>query len=389
MDNQNDNLEVSALDDAARAEERERQAEEFEAGQHEEAQPQVEPSATITAANLFKQPVNPLKPYCPKFAIPGALTILAGDPKAGKTTLLLHLLSAVTNGEKFLGEQCLKTNALYASEQNSVVLREQLRNVPALESNSRLHFIPLEMNCEWELEGHGDEPHNYGHPLYRAKVFTEWREQVDFWRKQIVKTHAKILVVDTFVSFARLESGDSFDAGVMTGLFMELKTLFQTRNDLSIVVLHHLRKGDSNNPSPIRKFSDVAGSYALRAATDQNIVMFAHGGKEHPNRRRIILEGRFGANESLDAELNGATYNRIDAEPVVEKQGIAAVDRQADIAGALNDDPRLDLLANKPLAEKLKEWKITEHQIQVFRKKHPRGSIAESHKAGRNQGTPA
>jgi hypothetical protein len=37
--------------------------EEFEAGQHEEAPEEVEPSATITAANLFKQPVNPLRPY--------------------------------------------------------------------------------------------------------------------------------------------------------------------------------------------------------------------------------------------------------------------------------------------------------------------------------------
>lgn len=180
MDNQNDNLEVSAMDAAGRDEYYERLAKEFEAGLHEEAQEEVAPSATITAANLFKLPSNPAKAYCPKFAIPGALTILAGDPKAGKTTLLLHLLSAVTNGGKFLGEQCVKVNALYASEQNSVVLREQLRNVPDLEGNSRLHFIPLEMNCEWEQEGIGEGPHDYGHPLYRAKVFNTWREQVEF-----------------------------------------------------------------------------------------------------------------------------------------------------------------------------------------------------------------
>lgn len=153
---------------------------------------------------------------------------------------------------------------------------------------------------------------------------------------------------------------------------MGLKTLFQTRNDLSIVVLHHLRKEPGNRSSTIRKFSDVAGSYALRAATDQNIVMFAHGGKEHPTRRRIIVEGRFGANESFDAELNGAIYSRMDAEPVVEEKGIAAVDPQAFIAGALRDNPALDRFGNKNLADRLG---VSEYQVQEFRKKNRKGTF--------------
>ena len=65
-----------------------------------------EPSLTITAAELWNRDNNPPTAYCPHFAFAEAVTIVAGDPKAGKTTLLLHLLGAVTTGDQFLGEQC-------------------------------------------------------------------------------------------------------------------------------------------------------------------------------------------------------------------------------------------------------------------------------------------
>jgi hypothetical protein len=345
----------------------------YERGQHEFEEylreQQSKPRLTITATELCRRIQTPLTVYCPHFAIAGALTIVAGDPKVGKTTLLLHLLNAVTTGGRFLGEQCPKVNALYATEQSSIVFKEQLVKVPSIAENKKLHIIPLEMNCDWEEDGCWDD----GSPRYSQKPIEDWPQQVESWRRRIIETNAKILVVDTLVSFANLESGESFDAGVMTRIFMGLKSLFTTRPDLAIIVLHHLRKGDGARPKPIRSFADVAGSYALRAATDQNVVMFAPEPKHHPTRRRILVEGRFDEPYSFDVELGEGGYqplvNRAEPLPAGRR------DMQGEISEAVRADPQLAELSDRKLADKLK---VTVHQVRVFRDKSRTGRIEQA-----------
>ena len=58
----------------------------------------------------------------------GALTLLAGKPKVGKSTLLFALLRALAEGEPFLGRPTRRAGALLLSEERPDTLREkQLR----------------------------------------------------------------------------------------------------------------------------------------------------------------------------------------------------------------------------------------------------------------------
>ena len=56
---------------------------------------------------------------------PGAITLLAGRPKVGKTTLLFPLIAALERGESFLDRPTIPTRALMLSEEREQTLAEK------------------------------------------------------------------------------------------------------------------------------------------------------------------------------------------------------------------------------------------------------------------------
>src|SRR5579862_4301940 len=268
-------------------------SDDYEAHQAEQDPDEMELQAAENAGNMWapaisfkdlaERPNLAVKAYCPGFIYSGAMTLLGGDAKAGKSTFMFLLLNAIANGEKFLGTECEKAVVLYVSEQNESVFKEQLRkDCPQALQNSKLRVILVENNFETVpvmtsvANKIVQDTDDYGNPIYEVRGFSNWVEQVKFWGIMVQRTHAKILVIDTFTAFSNLSIGEVNDPGALTTKLMALKSLYKIQPQLAIVLLHHLRK-PSNKPgqtSSIRDFSDIAGSYAFRAATDQNMIMF-------------------------------------------------------------------------------------------------------------------
>jgi hypothetical protein len=249
------------------------------------------PHKSIIFMNKMKDcPHKKPIPILDKVIYPGALTILAGDPKAGKSTFLFHALQAISEGQPFCGLSTSRVTTLYASEQPFQSLNTQVERIPRGEYNNHVGFIPYEFNyIEREM------PSRETGKTAIQKVFPgTWIEQINFWHDKVREIKAGLLVVDTFTAFALFKGGEAFDSGPVTTRLQQLKSLQADAPDLAIVVCHHLRKEDEEEAYGERSFSDIANSYALRAASDMNVIMWKPSARvEDKNLRSMKIEGRF------------------------------------------------------------------------------------------------
>jgi len=77
----------------------------------------------------------------------------------------------------------------------------------------------------------------------------------------------------------------------MTELLTVLKKLYTVVPGLGIAVLCHCREM-AGSKNTIRSFADIAGSYAIRAVSDMNILLYAKNRKTNPRQRTYVTEGR-------------------------------------------------------------------------------------------------
>jgi hypothetical protein len=173
-------------------------------------------------------------------------------------------------------------------------------------------------------------------------------------------------VIDTLVSFAKLKEGQIADGGPMTELLMDLKSLFRSVPGLAIVVLHHCRIENQSRGGDfrIRRFSDIAGSYALRASSDQNILLFAADEQNDPRTRTVKIEGRFemGAVDGFDIRLS-ADEQDYELAPIGMNFGASLQKEKLHLA--LEADPSIAELSERDLAEKVG---VSRHQAREWRK---------------------
>ena len=80
---------------------------------------QMAQKGLICMADMAGCPRVKAEPILEKLIYPGSLTILAGDPKIGKTTFLLHALNSLDLMGRipFCGMRTRQVRVLYASEQ--------------------------------------------------------------------------------------------------------------------------------------------------------------------------------------------------------------------------------------------------------------------------------
>jgi RecA-family ATPase len=324
----------------------------------------------IEMDDLLTLPDPPVKAYCPGLIYADCLTVLAGDPKEGKSTLLQHAVHAIATGSMFLEQQCERAKVLYCSEQNRGSFKHQAKKIQKLRGLKGVFVIPVEENHKRvevkTLKDGRYEPilDTEGNPVMQDKPFADWKEQVEFWREQLLRTGARVIVIDTLISFARLKGGDSYDAGAMTALLMELKTLYSSVPGLAIVVLHHCRKEGQwkGGDHEVRKFADMAGSYAIRAASDQNILLFSPDKKNDPRVRTVKVEGRFemGAEEGFDIRLSP---DENDYELVPQLTWGKSL-QQEKLHQAYAADPTIIDLTEREIAEK---FDVTRHQVRNWK----------------------
>jgi hypothetical protein len=316
--------------------------------------------------NLFLRPFAPITCYIPKIVYAGAVTIVAADPKAGKTTFLLHALGALSVGKQFLNDQLSPVTVLYASEQSEVSFRKQAEKLSHLKESDNFRVLLFEDNLVSKTI-RKKQDNIFVEEEVKVPPST-WDEQIAFWQTAIDKNNPSVFVIDTFTAFSNFKAGEAFDPGVVHARLQALKVLLKSRPNLAIVILHHLRKEVAGGNQTARTFGDIANSYALRAGTDQNVLLFAPNKKKAPNVRSLMIEGRFvDSEEEIQVELTPDGFQLRNAQVEDDKRPAQEL-----ILEAVSRDPELNNLVVRDLADRLG---ISTKQVQLFRQKFPKGCV--------------
>jgi hypothetical protein len=162
----------------------------------------------------------------------GALTLWAGWPKTGKTTVLFHLMAALQNGAPFLGIEVAQSGALLLTEERCGTLASKVDR--------------------WNLNG------SIHHLRRQQALGQSWSEVVHGATGYCQENDLEVLIVDTFSEWARI--GNENEAGEVLAAIGALQEAAAT--GLAVQVAAHQRK------SPGRFGQAVRGSNALTGAVD-------------------------------------------------------------------------------------------------------------------------
>jgi hypothetical protein len=216
---------------------------------------------TATLSNLFgsSSPSTPIiwthvqllntefapQPWIVEGLVPdGALTIMAGKKKLGKSWLALQMSQAVASGTTFLGRATTQGPVLYL----------------ALEDG------PRRLNLRIKKQGGpSDLPITYITTL--DPLNRNGKAQLAML---IDRLAPKLVIIDTLAA-AKSGKVEENDAGDMADLFNPLRKMAQDLNVGILVVAHHgkTQRGDPGD--------DVRGSSALGAAADMIIGLYREG----------------------------------------------------------------------------------------------------------------
>jgi len=171
-----------------------------------------------------------------KFAYLGGVTILAGAPKAGKSTLAFDLMRARETGTDFLGGTCAPGPTLLVTEEGGVPIRFKGGTLSEL-------FVY-------------DQQASEGEPFDATlRVVGEW-----------AKEHPGGLVfIDTLAVWAGVEDENS--SAEMTKAIKLVKQLLADPYQVAVVLVHHTRKGGGKDGEAIR------GSGAILATVDHVVEL--------------------------------------------------------------------------------------------------------------------
>jgi hypothetical protein len=205
------------------------------------------------------------------YLAPGSLTLIAGAPKVGKSTLVFALLSAIERGEPFLGRATRAGGAVLLSEERQDGLAEKTRRFAL---GAAMHALPRHEGRQ-----------------------TPWVDQIAGAVAYAKREGLSLLVVDTFAELAGLQGDDENDAGAV---LEALRPLHEAADaGLAVLIVTHQRKSGGSHGAAVR------GSNALTGAVD--VIVELERGKG--SVRWLKASSRFNATPSrLVLSLDGDTY---------------------------------------------------------------------------------
>lgn len=219
-------------------------------GVHPEPSPEPEerqrPKPVIVAADVLQRmEIAPLV-WAVNGILPAGFAFLAGKPKAKKSWLVLTLAAAMATGGKALGSIEVEAgDVLYiALEDSARRLKERLTIVMGGEAfPKRLHY-----STKWARSDKGGV------------------EDIEEWL--IAHPEARMVAIDTLAKI-RPQGGRGNRYDEDYGAVEHLQELAGRYNVL-ILMVHHLRKGESEDP-----FESISGTYGLTGAADTMWVLQA------------------------------------------------------------------------------------------------------------------
>lgn len=199
---------------------------------------------------------------CEDFLAPGAVTVLAGRPKVGKTTKLFALLRALASGGPFLGRKVKQTGVLLLSEERQATLRQKADRWQLLDG-------PVHLLTRHQAAG------------------ADWAEIVAQATAHCLEHDLGVLVIDVWDKWVGMAESSENDSGAVIDRFAPLARAAE--QDLAVLVVAHQRKSDGSHGDAIR------GSNALAGAVDIIVELErprAEYGAE-PSVRILKWESRF------------------------------------------------------------------------------------------------
>ncbi len=253
-----------------------------------EAEP-INDGLGMTLADLARLDVTTPEPVHEH--LPHGFTLLAGAPKAGKSTFMEWLAFEVS----------VDVPVLYLALEYSLPMLQARFGWMSSRPNIRLF-------CEGQL----------------PKMDDGGSERLEHLLK---KLRPKLTVIDTLAKVKRPGSDRGYEGE--TEAMGELKELFAA-HDLSCVCIHHTRKASihDNADDP---FDRILGSTALAAVPDNLMVLLSDSGKTV-----LHTKGRLVASSVKRFQLNEHRFE-LDGSVSAEFRGKA--DRQADILEMLSEGP--------------------------------------------------
>lgn len=186
----------------------------------------------------------------------GALTLLAGKPKAGKSTLALALALAVADGASAFLEHAIEVApVVYVSEEGAATLAHKV-------AGERLRIATRE--TAWPRPA--------------------WPALIDAARAEAERVTAGIVIVDTFAFWAALGAEREQDAGAVQAAMEPLYAV--ARAGRAVLLVAHSRKGGGDDGDAVR------GSSALAGAVDIVLELERVGG-ESPRQRKLLALSRY------------------------------------------------------------------------------------------------
>jgi AAA domain len=190
----------------------------------------------------------------PGYIARGSITLLVGLWKAGKTTLLSHLLRDISRGGGLVGDR-MDTPTLVLSEEPPGLWarrREDLGLPPSV------HFLQSESFAK---------PQPY-----------EWRILVEYITEKVTERGYGLVVIDTLASSWPVMNEN--DASEMMEALVPLRKIAAT--GAGLLLIHHPRKGDGSQGTAAR------GSGALPGFVEVILELRRYAPDDNADRRRVL-----------------------------------------------------------------------------------------------------
>jgi AAA domain len=204
----------------------------------------VQPLVFKSVKDLYDTPAEETS-YCVEGMLPtSGLSILAGKPKAGKTTLARQLAVAVAQGESFLGRQTQQGTVLYlALEEKQSEVTAHFQQLGLTESD------PVLVRC-------GSVPMKDGAVSALERALTEIPDIM-------------LVILDPIFRFIGVRDGNDY---VQVNNALEQVLDLARRYGVHILTVHHLKKKETEDISDA-----TLGSTAIVAAADTFLALMVDG----------------------------------------------------------------------------------------------------------------
>lgn len=255
----------------------------------------IKPSAKSTRAQYFtldelmSVKINPIE-----FVIDGlvpsvGLSAIVGKPKTGKSFMVVDMAYQIVTGGTFLGRSCKRTEVLYyALEDNKPRLQERFGKILTTKERSPFHMCIKVQDLD----------HGFINEL------TEFLKD---------HPHVKVVFIDTFKKIRGRALGreNQYDWDYREcGLLQQ----FAIEHGISIILLHHLKKGQTvNDPT-----EDISGSNGIFGALDTALIIVKQNRSD--KEAKMFTIGRDIEEETYQIEFQECRWKMMGIAEDVEKE---------------------------------------------------------------------